>query len=548
MKKILLLFFIFSLFLSFNLGCNINEDDDEKLAEELAAEILEEKKDSDFTAETKNQAVKAVFSLPDSLVTRDTENSKKKKNRSDEDDNEESDSGIADIYSGITCYIGIADEMGELVKEIMGHMLDPDFIKNATVGEIFKIEDEESEEDDPKSLKLEEGTDFDWKVTMYFDEQGTDPMGSIKFSIFADNENWISGQFTFLTRETEDLSEVEITEKITIIRKVEVNFETLPLFSENRLEIKIYQDLNPLKTYFDSHKDVDLTEQQYEALDLGQPSSLVVKAIKNTSTGMVTVYGSSYHPYWGIDSGDFEAPGIDLGDDRQMYFFKAIAKETETFKGAKIYLSFPTNTLSDLTNVWEDDSISQIYGDVFLSAFVREINADITLYNDDNDDPDTIDDDNTDPLGVNVAAEKLQAKLLINLIRGETDDNSLYDAVTNDTITADDVRAFMNNENTHRYGAELKTSLASFSKIINPALFGIDSNGESIFLGTYDETKELYYNYSSNLFSNGAEPDSTEASTLQTIIETFAQETLSDSNLYLPSEVSEMNLNSISVE
>jgi len=522
-KKILVLFVPFILIFSLNLGCDSGDDKEDAINElnNILNEALEEQKEQTFTAETKTQAIEAVFSLPDSLVAKKSNNSSKKsKNRNEEGNN---DSGIAGIYSGVTHYIGMADEMGDMVKDIMGHMLDPDFIKYAPIGEIFPTEDDEEDEDAPKALKLEQGTDYTWKVTMFFDTAGQDIMGTIKFTISSGS---INGEVTFITRDNENIGE---SETITITRKILVKFVKTTIANTilNTLEIKICQDLSPLKTYFDNHKETDLTEAQYNALDLGQPATIMVKATKDADD-LVTIHGTSYHPYWGIDTGNFDADWIDLGNNRNMYLFKAVAQESETTKGAKIYLAFPTNNLTDLTNIWNNDSIGKIYGDVFLNSILTNINSDIA-------------EDQTNNI--------TSANYMVNAIRGETDFISATTNTPNNyVITLEEFKNFIDNPNTHEGLNDLKEALKSFSKIINPALFGLNDNNESTFLGTYDEEKDLYYKYSSYSFSDGLTPDSTEAADLKVIIDAFSTTIILDTELYLPNDVSTLSLDSIVIE
>lgn len=408
----------------------------------------------------------------------------------------DSGGGMEGIYSGIRHYIALVEMFKEFAKELMVNIAQSGMIESAVKGQEYDISDS-SDPESPQRLVLEDDDSgiYEYKLSLYFTDSGTTPEMIVRFTI-ADSA--AKGRILWeMTEEESDLTEVGIT-GVNITRQLDLTFDGTT--STKTLEVKLIQDLSELVTYAESAGTwASLTDAQKDALDLGQPSKVFCNASYDGSE--FTIYGTSYHPGWATEA-TLNGDDSMWGTDRSMYMFKAKAIEGNT-EGAKLYLALPLETTSDITNVWTEDSVGNIFTDMMLD----QLNNYIAILHDGNDDPE-------DEYPGNAAAEQATADAIVTWITGSAPGDYV--------ITKAELEAFISDPPS---GSESFAAMyESISYMINPAFYD-STNG---FLGTYDEMNDIFYNYTGTGMEAGTAPAS--FSVLNAL-------DLSSINPYVPTEV-----------
>jgi len=405
------------------------------------------------------------------------------------------------IYGGIRNYIGLADMMKDMVKDILSKII-PN-LGNMPVGVLTEIPPNASDPEAPKYVKLEQGTTYDWKVSLYFTDNVTPELimrftntatgtkGRMLMNMAAD-----SSEFTDCGYTGEFIRTVDVTFDGTVVNKIATS---------GSIEVKLIQDLSGLLAYADT---LDLTNTaqatQYASCDLGQPSKVFLNATYDGTE--YTIYGTSYHSGWAAQFARLgDAAGPSFGDGRSMYMFKAKATDTD---GAKLYLALPVDTMTDTTNVWTTDSISEIFGQVVANELEKAIQSisDGTFLGD------------------------LAALTVMKLI--------VPDATTHThQITTAELLAFAQGSGTlPAQLGELQSMVLSVLSLVNPAFYTeADADGDTHadgFLGTLNESTSTYYKY-----ANSALTDATSDAAFKSAVNTLNAYDLSSVVNYVPATV-----------
>lgn len=387
----------------------------------------------------------------------------------------DNDDELIDIYQGIRCYVSIAEEIKNGVRELI--IAIGDVLPYLPVGKEFVVTDPKPE--DPVKVLLEkpEGEAYQWKLSFYFYETGGPEM-VVRFTFEGQGAKgrlvWI------MVEEDEELAEIGIHENVD--HAIDVVFDGTA--SVRTLEVKYQQDLSGILAIGQAGTLDGYTRKQRERV-LGQPDRIFLNTILDGEAGEYTIYGTSHHPGWAILDHEI------FGDERNMYLFKAKAK-ADAGQEAKLYLSLPLETRDDNTGVWEDDSVGVVITD-FLWGRVNTILAKLS---DGVDDPVENPDDPEDPFIGDVAAEQQLADFIIYWITGE---NPAVDY----SITKAELETFVFSDQSADPDAEIfQSQYKSISYIINPAFYDAADG----FLGTYDENRDLFYVYNGTMLWEGSKP------------------------------------------
>ena len=444
-----------------------------------------------FNSDTSTRIDNSIITLPESLSSQPGSKDVRMTRSGGE---------MTGIFEGIRQYVGMAEMLKNFLKEVMTNILSSPALKYAPMNEVITIPSDATDTNGPKKIKIErpQGESYAWKISLYFSENSTAPEMIVRFTIEGEGAK---GRMLFnITEEDETISAAGIS-GIDLGRYLDITFDGTT--ATKTMEIKFIQDLSEITAYAAANWGT-LTTAQKSALDLGQPSKVFLNAGYDGTE--YTIYGTSYHPGWSTQAsltGDGDGMWGDNG--RSMYMFKAKAIEGSV-DGAKLYLELSLETDSDASNVWTDDSV----GNVFTAMMLASLNAYIAMAHDGNDDPD-IDGD--------VTAEKALADNIVTWITGSPPlEESDY------TITQAELEAFVNTPQIDPDAQDFQDTYNSIKHMINPAFF--DSTDG--FLGTYDVTNDVFYNYSSGNMTAGTKPE--DFTTLNAL-------DLSTIDPYIPTEV-----------
>ncbi len=512
----------------------------------------------DLNSESSEKVSNSIITLPASISQQQGGSKLSKATRSGGGGGDD----MLGIFSGIRHYVGMAEDMKDMVKEFMGHMIGSNLLKFAPIGEEIDIPEDETDPEAPRKVRIdkpnaeEAGEEYVWKISLYFEEDATTPEMIIRFTL---TETGAKGRILWeMTREHESVSSLNITSS------VDVTFDGTDTIKT--LETKLTQDLSELVSYAYTE---GLTETEIKALDLGQPSKVFVMAQYDGTE--FTIYGTSYHPTW-IDESILKGEDMPWNDsNRTMYMFKAKAIEGDN-EGAKVYLSIPENDLTDISTVWTNHSI----GVLFTDMMVGQVNDMLVKLADGTDDIEeegpakTIPEEQQEAVNIMAFVLGVEPSLptLAEHVGGESFSSDEYDAaaayyagtivdtmlfqnVSLDTVeefnawfatlpatteneddpskesmynlmmapeaaasiaaqvetrgyslTKAEIEAFIYDESVSSGAEEFKAGYDSIKYIINPAFFDETSG----FLGTYDEANDEFYNYSNTGMTAGAKP------------------------------------------
>ena len=396
----------------FFIGCdNPNKLNSDPTADTATPTPAPTEADTVFNTETKTTLNSSVINIPASLLSNSAPTMKMHKRRrlNNTSAQPSGDQEMSGIYTGITGYISMAEEVKNMVKEIMGNIVGNPFLTNLPLDTIIDISDPNSTANDPTRLKIEKpvGSDYEWKLSLFFTTADLNPEMIINFTVL--NAGAKGRLLMDLQDEDTRLTQANIT-GVNKTAKVDVIFDGTSVIKT--LEIKFVQDLSEYRTYATNNWST-LSQLQKSALDLGQPEKLLLKAIFD---GYVfTISGTSYHPGSIVES-NLNNENSPWGNGRTMYMFKAKTVEDATVNGAKLALALPLETTTDITNVWLNDSISTIAS----NSLINNLNTSLTLWINEINEPDTEGDVTADGTSdMSVALEKQRAYYTMLIVLGD---------------------------------------------------------------------------------------------------------------------------------
>lgn len=469
-----------------------------------AADDDDDDDDTISSTTTGNILSSAVMDLPDSLS--DSSTASTSATRADE-----TGDSMTGIYGGIRQYVGLADNLTDFVKQLMVNVIESDVL-NAPLDQEIVVADS-TDDYGPYKVMVEKptGTEYEWKLSTYFSANSTSPEMIIRFTIAG---NTAKGRILWVRPEAD-----ENFSTLTITRKIDVTFDNTT--TPHSLEIKMIQDLTEIYSYATTNWST-LTDTQKNNLDIGQPAKVFVKALFDTTSEEFTIYGTSYHPGWQTQSTLGSDP-MPWSSNRNMYVFKTKAKDFNGSDGAKLYLALPVYNETDITDIWTNDSISAIFTDSMVSSLNSMLAADtnsksimpwfvrpsVTM-------PEMTTDSITEAIYNSAASYYADTQLSQLFSANYTTFIAFYDAFTGNenitkeevfeytivgayiednsitTVTSEMLEAFIDSTDTPTNADSLKTQYSAIKYMINPALF----DSVQGFLGTYDESNDIYYEYS----------------------------------------------------
>ncbi|MGK5094881.1 hypothetical protein WDW89_23085 [Deltaproteobacteria bacterium TL4] len=507
-----------------------------------------------FNSTTRVALSAAVIDFPQSLLA--TSSSTGSRSFSRREGEQVHGNVFVDIYSTIPLYISLAEELKDLIKELLVHMIDNPMLSSLSLGEEFEFGEDSGDPDAPRKIKVEKPKNelYEWKVSLTFSADATQPEMIFRFTLEKDSAK---GRILWsMTEDDKELTQAGMT-GISIPLKVDLAFDgTTPTKS---LDIKLIQDLSNLRDYATQHW-ATLTQAQKDVLDLGQPDKVFVHA--DLKADIFTVYGTSYHPGWAVEAG-LNQETLFWGGERSMYMFKAKSIEG-TVQGAKLFVALPGENTTDTTHVWTNDSIGQLFTEIQL----KQINSLLTMLADEVDDVDsegiggankTLEEEKREALfimkwvlGDNIGAlfsenkvftkeeydaakayyvgdteigpffQSVSSAFVLNqwfqsvpLITGPKDNISKKEIfeiimfpqlkqsiqVHGYQLTRAELEAFVNSPSEDQDQASFKSMYQSIQFLVNPAFYKAGSG----FVGTYDEKNNLFFRFQNHSLTLSAD-------------------------------------------
>lgn len=307
---------------------------------------------------------KSVIQLPDSFTATSATISQKSQKKSKDG----SDHIALDVYGGIFDYVKISNQIKESLVESFLDIYKDDFL--ATVELDVKHTFDENGEFFSFKLEHPEG-DYNWKLSLY-NSVDVEPVAVSYFSKIEDN---FKGKISL--KYVDEIVMVVGEETTTLKKSGVINVVYDSNNDKKSLTIKAVADLSELVTFAQANWD-SLSDNQKEELDLSSPEKLVVNITFENNE--YSVGGTSYHGA-GRTKTILDGEEFIFGDNNETYMFKAKSLANSD-DGVKLAVALPDNQRSDVTNIFEDASISK----VFQKGFINIINENVNRLLDDVDD------------------------------------------------------------------------------------------------------------------------------------------------------------------
>jgi len=483
----------------------------------------------EFSDSTAEKVDSSIITLPRSISGAPAESSRSLSRSLTRDSGAD---GLLEIYSGIREYIGMAEMIKDFAKGIIKEIIPA--LRHIPVGEEITIPADPNDPGAPKRVLVEktDGETYEWKISCFFTEDATAAELIVRMTV---EEAGVKGRI-LMTRTEDDDDSDDLGLDVETSFSVDVTFDGTA--GDKTLEVKFVQE-NFDRFIADASAAIAASSivDKSGAIErlIGRPAKVFLNAVYDASDAEYTVYGTSYHPGWD----DIPDRGLDLGDGRSMYMFKAKAKEGET-NGAKLYLAIPLETRDTITDVWEDDSIGAVVPDVLLDMIngmiaesdhrdhVMMMLLGLTPSLDDYESGVSQEDfdafvewaaDSTDANIQTIATWPLntfnkwytdlpdatQAQVLYTLLYEPT----ILPAIIEHgyTMDATDMDAFMELEDIPSGAEEFNTLYSSISYLVNPAFY----TDEAGFLGTCSCSDDAtpvcqFYQYGSGVMSPADPP------------------------------------------
>ena len=298
------------------------------------------------------------------------------------------DKGIIDdtyavaIYGSIGLYIKFADFLKMSIEDFLVAILTTKVLASAEPNTIIPINDGS----DTTGFKIEDiSTDssekYKWKLSLYFKNEST-PRFIFRFS-FVDGK--AKGE---LKAEIKDPLEFTINGLTTTIdRSLFLDIKFDGTIKNKKLDIDIAQDLSPIMSFAQANW-ANLNILQKAKLDLSQASKTSLRVqYDGVEYG---ISGSTYSAGQQLKATLTGETSL-LDANRSSYTFRAKSIEGAV-NGAKMEVALPVDTLSDISNIWVDDSFSEVFRQKILAGFNSNLNKLIDATNDtDTDSTDNVD-------------------------------------------------------------------------------------------------------------------------------------------------------------
>lgn len=290
-------------------------------------------------------------------------------------------SEAAVIYDLIPEYIKSAENIRSMVEEIVVDLIKNkdwlDSVERDTAQEIT------GDENFVEYIVEDISGDYETRITLNSEAGSLTPMMVVDF--YMDDDTYNTRGKIILKRIDEysgTPTDISLEKEIW----AEITFDGI---SETKtLDIYYYQPMGDIDSNVDKSligyarsldKTVEANKTILKNLDLGQPERI---SLKITFDGdYYRVSGYSYHP--GLDTMHdkdldvfYELFNPEDQSKRHTYLFKGIAGANTSGDdvGAKLYLSFPQDTITDTTDVWTKDALGEFYGDYLTTVANSYIN------------------------------------------------------------------------------------------------------------------------------------------------------------------------------
>jgi hypothetical protein len=489
----------------------------------------------------------SIIDIPDNIKLSAAASSGKKNKNGDDDE------VVSDLFGAVRQYINFSDFLKTNVEDFIVAIVDNQVLLNAELETLIVVDDSES---DMTAFKVESISNlndgkYDWKISFYFDNNNDSPL--MIFKLKFDGEK-VRGQMIGNIKELLPITVNGTTTNIKQSFFVDLTFDGIS--SNKTLTIDFTQDLSELMTFAESNWS-ELSESQKDEIDLSQPGKFSLRIKYDGSEYGIS--GSSYSPGVHLKqtlSGEEEF----LDANRSTYTFRG-KSITGDIDGAKLELALPIDTLTNINNMWTNDSFSTLFREKSLSNLNLALNKLVDdVDNEENDDTDSV-----DYSGTTVAEQQTGWETLYWMLgeqlpiptfssHGEVFSSDEYTAAETfwgatklnefgmfsvddlnayiaDGATTEVAKKFVYNyimapavisayqitpvsitlsqldeivENSGKDGDNVfKDAFQTLSRLVNPAFF--DKNDG--FLGTFDGTNFYSFDKSTNVLSLGEKPE-----------------------------------------
>lgn len=291
-------------------------------------------------------------------------------------------SGTSDalnIYTLIPNYIGSAESIRSGIEEIVSSIIENKSWIESIEKDVPHIVD--GDENFKEFSVSETSGEYSHRISFY-------NHNSVKFLVIDFYIDEISSRTRGRVYLKESSTYNGTPSDVTLLREsiAEITFDAI---SESKtLEIRYLQPMGDVDStstdtligYANSlDPGISGNREILESLDLGQPERISIRVEYDGS--FYRVSGYSYHP--GLDTMHnkdmdifYELFNPEDQSNRHTYLFKAITgiDNEGNGSGAKLYLSFPEDTLEDTSSVWVDDALGIFYGNYLTGVATNFLN------------------------------------------------------------------------------------------------------------------------------------------------------------------------------
>lgn len=256
----------------------------------------------------------------------------------------------ANNYEAITETINYSDLVKKNVISFLDYIFETKDLSNAELNTFIETGEGEIWAYLLEDISKIEGEKFKWKLSIFFRFSHTADV-ICRFS-FVNGK--MKGQILENGYVTLDVTRDDETITLTTYLTYDIRFDGTSF--PQTLDIDYVKDLSEIFHFVELYWD-ELTEEQYDAIKLSQIGKSSVKIVFDGLEYGIT--GTSYSPYANFEANiNLELPLY--GENRSTYSFRAKSITGEV-DGAKMEVALPEDTLEDVSNIWEENSVSNLF-------------------------------------------------------------------------------------------------------------------------------------------------------------------------------------------
>lgn len=256
----------------------------------------------------------------------------------------------ANNYEAITETINYSDLVKKNVISFLDYIFETKDLANAELNTFIETGEGEIWAYLLEDISQVDGEEFKWKLSIFFRFSHTADV-ICRFS-FVNGK--MKGQILENGYVTLDVTRNDETVTLTTYLTYDIRFDGTSF--PQTLNIDYVKDLSEIFHFAELYWD-ELNEDQFETINLSQIGKSSVKIVFDGLEYGIT--GASYSPYANFEANiNLELPLY--GENRSTYSFRA-KSITGQVDGAKMEVALPEDTLEDITNIWEENSVSNLF-------------------------------------------------------------------------------------------------------------------------------------------------------------------------------------------